>query len=153
MSVILALVIAVMIDFCHRIHELTTAVLWGRVLSWEEIWHGNCIVPQVKLLTLGSRMQLISLYNISIIMLVKNILTGGGVWLHDVSWVWLSLVECDIKHKKRGGCDLSLIKNINSCVCSFLVYHLEGLTAVMFDIWQRILPAKFKILPVSRFSD
>lgn len=36
-------------------------VLWGRALSLKGIWHGNCIVPEVRLLTLCSRMQLISL--------------------------------------------------------------------------------------------
>lgn len=35
-------------------------MLWGRALSLKEIWHGNCIVPEVRLLTLCSRMQHIS---------------------------------------------------------------------------------------------
>jgi len=44
--------------FQHTALKLTMLVLWGRALSIKEIWHGNFIVPEVRLLSFSSRMQL-----------------------------------------------------------------------------------------------
>lgn len=45
--------------FWHSALELT--MLWGRALSLKEIWHGNSAVPEVRVLTLCFRVQLIFL--------------------------------------------------------------------------------------------
>lgn len=45
----------------HSVLELTNLVLWVRARTLKEIGHGNCIVPEARLLTLCSRMQFISL--------------------------------------------------------------------------------------------
>lgn len=48
--------------FWHSALELT--ILWIRALLLKEIWHGNSMVPEVRVLTFCYRVQLFFLDNI-----------------------------------------------------------------------------------------
>lgn len=79
--------------FWHSALELT--ILWGRALSLKEIWHGNSTVPEVRVLTFCSRVQLIILDKI--LEKIKTHLTGRDLFERSEIQSIISFLESNFK--------------------------------------------------------